>query len=254
VQIVGYETRPGSSDEHATLYIAFDSSVEQVPLAPGASLEYRLEDRHCAGRLTETGHDGCTEAVAPYCDRHTSSWPCARCTGNCDLPIDACQEEHAIYLAAFAPDTCKVGVTRSWRLETRLREQGADQAAHLRTVGNGRVAREIEAQLAVDVGDSVRMPAKIAGLHRDVADAAWADCLADRTPIETFEFEYGLDLADRPMVETMATGTVLGTKGRLLVLERTGGRYAVDLRDLVGYELSEGPTERDLQSSLGTFD
>jgi len=37
------------------------------------------------------------------------------------------------------------------------------------------------------------------------------------------------------------------------VVERGGTTYAVDLRELVGYEISEGETERELQSSLGAF-
>jgi hypothetical protein len=37
------------------------------------------------------------------------------------------------------------------------------------------------------------------------------------------------------------------------VLDYAGSTYAVDLRDLVGYELTDGGTERDLQSSLGAF-
>jgi hypothetical protein len=253
VQIVGYETAPAGDAPDAALLLATDGQVDREGLEPGAELAFGLEERHCAGRVNGDDHEPCSDPAAPYCDRHTSRWPCARCTGNCDLPIDACHEEHAIYLAAFAPATFKVGVTRSWRLETRLREQGADRAAHLRTVANGRVAREIEAELAVDIGDSVRVPAKIDGLHRTVDDEAWAALLADFEVVDSFAFEYGLDLAERPMAETMAAGTVLGTKGRVLVLERSGTRYAVDLRDLVGHEISEGRSARDLQSNLGAF-
>jgi hypothetical protein len=60
-------------------------------------------------------------------------------------------------------------------------------------------------------------------------------------------------MVDRPVPETVAAGTVCGTKGRLLVVERSGTTYAVDLRDLVGYEVSRGRGERDLQASLGAF-
>lgn len=253
MQIVGYETVPAADSVNATLLLATEGTVERHPMEPGESLAFSLEQRHCAGRIGDDGHEPCSEPAAPYCDRHTSRWPCARCTGNCDLPIDACHEEHAIYLAAFAPATFKVGVTRSWRLETRLREQGADRAAHLRTVADGRVAREIEAELAADIGDSVRVPAKIDGLHRTVDEAAWENLLGEFEVIDTLAFEYGIDLAGRPMAETMAAGTVVGTKGRVLVLERAGTRYAVDLRDLVGHEVSEGRSARDLQSNLGAF-
>jgi hypothetical protein len=252
VQNVGYETG-AEPHEEAALVLARDDAVERQRLVPGSTLEYTLETRHCAGELTPDGHCACEAPAAPYCDRHVSRWPCARCTGDCDRPIDACREEHAIYLAAFAADSYKVGVTRSWRLETRLREQGADRGAHLRTVADGRIAREIEADLAVDVGDSVRVATKLAGLHRTVDEAGWTDRLADFEPVETFAFEYGLDLAERPMTETMAAGTVVGTKGRVLVLERAGATYAVDMRDLVGYEVTESSPDRRLQSNLGAF-
>jgi hypothetical protein len=51
----------------------------------------------------------------------------------------------------------------------------------------------------------------------------------------------------------VATGTVRGVKGRVLVLDSAGSTYAVDMRDLVGWVVREGDRERDLQSSLGAF-
>ncbi len=253
MQVVGYETEPQSETPYAELLLASDGSVDGVALEPGVELAYQLGDRHCAGVIDDNIHTPCPEESAPYCDRHTSRWACARCTGNCDKPLPTCHEEHAIYLAAFAPATFKVGVTRSWRLETRLREQGADRAAHLRTVEDGRIARQIEADIAADVGDRVRVPTKIRGLHESVDEAAWTDLLDEYDPLETFNFEYDLALAGRPMAETIATGTVRGTQGRVLVLDYNGSTYAVNLRDLVGYELAEGGTERALQSSFTAF-
>ena len=252
MQIVGYVTAAGDADR-ASLLVATDGDVERTPLSPGRDLAYSLGDRRCAGVLTEEGHRPCEASEAPYCRAHTSRWPCARCTGGCDRPLETCREEHAVYLAAFAPATFKVGVTRSWRLRERLREQGADRAAHLRTVADGRVARQVEAEVAAEVGDRVRVPTKVEGLHRSVDDDAWADLLADFAPVETFEFAYDLRLADRPVRETLATGVVRGTKGRVLVLDRAGSTYAVDMRDLVGYTVRAEESDRRLQSSLGAF-
>jgi hypothetical protein len=164
-----------------------------------------------------------------------------------------CYDDHAIYLAAFAPATFKVGVTKLWRLETRLEEQGADRAAHLYTVSNGRIARELEAEIATDLSDFVRVDTKMDGLGERVDEAAWEALLEEFDVLDRFEFDYGLDLTERPVSETIATGRVRGTKGRILVLDHAGSTYAVDLRDLVGYELREGALERDLQSSLGAF-
>jgi len=258
VQIVGYETTPGGDDAAAALLIADDGRVERTSLAAGAELAYTLDERHCAGTVDWGGegarHLACENEAAPYCGVHTDRWPCARCTGDCALPLESCHEEHAVYLAAFGPATFKVGVTRSWRLETRLREQGADRGAHLRTVENGRVARQIEAEIAAAVGDRVRVPTKIEGLHRPVNDGAWESLLAEYEPIATYSFAYGLGLSEQPVAETIATGTVRGTQGRVLVLDRGGSSYAVDVRDLVGYEVAEGGTDRALQSSLGAFE
>nr|WP_303651797.1 DUF2797 domain-containing protein [Halovenus rubra] len=233
--------------------IARDGAIESVSLEPGTDIAYQLGERHCAGVVEDGVHEPCTAERAPYCDRHTSRWACARCTGDCNMPLPTCHEEHAVYLAAFAPATFKVGVTRSWRVETRLREQGADRAAHIRTVEDGNVARQIEADIATDISDRVRVQTKIEGIHHTVDDSAWTALLSRFDPIETFSFAYRLGLSERPVAETIATGTVRGTQGRVLVLSHEGTTYAVNLRNLVGYELTEGTTRRALQSSFAAF-
>lgn len=247
MQIVGYRSDTG------TLVVASAGSVESLALAPGVELDYTLGERHCAGALRAGDHVGCAASSAPYCDTHKRTWVCARCTGTCLKAEMDCYEEHAVYLAAFAPSTFKVGVTKHDRLETRLREQGADRAAHIRTVSNGRIARDIEQDIADDLTDRVRVPQKIAGLGRSVAETAWDELLTAYDPIETFAFDYGLDLRSQPVPETLLCGTVRGTKGRLLVIDRSEGTYAVDLRDLVGYELTDDEIDRRLQSALSAF-
>lgn len=234
--------------------MSHDGDVEEKPLEPGVELTYSLEERHCAGTIDDGTHLSCDEPTAPYCPTHTDRWPCARCQGECDTPLPSCRENHAIYLAAFAPAEFKVGVTRSWRLDTRLREQGADLAAHIRTVENGRIARQVEADIATSVGDSVRVDRKLAGLHRSVDTTAWEALLSEFEIIDRFDFDYGLELTDRPVAETLLSGTVQATKGRILVVERHGTTYGVDMRDLVGYEIAQRETDRTLQASLRSFD
>ena len=247
VQFVGYDSGDGG------LLLATDDDVEYVDLTPGTEIAYTLGERHCAGVVDDGEHRPCGADDAPHCDQHSHVWVCARCTGDCLKDEMDCFEDHAVYLAAFAPDTFKVGVTREWRLETRLLEQGADRAAHIRTVDDGRAARRIEVGIAERIPDRVRVPAKIGGLDRSVDDRAWQALLDDFDPIETFDFDYGLDLRKQPVAETMASGTVRGVKGRILLLDRGGSTYAVDMRELVGYEVTEGASEREMQSSLGAF-
>ncbi|WP_253737275.1 DUF2797 domain-containing protein [Halohasta salina] len=247
MQIVGYDAADGG------LLLSDGDGLRYRDLEPGTELEYTLGQRHCAGAVHDERHIACENPKAPYCPDHQHTWVCARCTGTCLKDEMDCFDDHAVYLAAFAPDRFKVGVTKEWRLTTRLREQGADRAAHIRTVDDGRIARRLEAEIADEIPDRVRVPTKLAGLGRSVDGAAWAALCDEFEPIETFDFDYGLDLDSQPVDETLATGTVRGTKGRLLVIDRGGSTYAVDLRALVGYEVTEGRQQRELQSSLGSF-
>ncbi|QDX39551.1 DUF2797 domain-containing protein [Salarchaeum sp. JOR-1] len=251
MQVVGYRT--AVREDGPALVVADDGEVSRLSLASGARLDYGLGERHCAGAVDDDAHYACSDESAPYCPVHSSTWVCARCTGDCLKDEMDCHEDHAIYLAAFAPDVFKVGVTREWRLDTRLREQGAQRAAHLETVSNGRLAREIESDIATEIPDRVRVPAKLDGLHEAVDADAWGVVLAGFDPIETFAFDYGLDLASQPVATTVARGTVVGTRGRVLVLERGATNYAVDLRDLVGHELDPEKESSDRQSSLASY-
>ncbi|QCW03991.1 DUF2797 domain-containing protein [Natrinema pallidum] len=250
MQLVGYEPSGRGS---ALLLSDGSGDVDRRPLAAGDDLAYALGDRHCAGAVADGTHVSCDRPSAPYCDYHTNTWVCARCTGTCLKDEMDCDEEHAVYIAAFAPETFKVGVTKRRRLETRLREQGADRAAHVHTVSNGRVARELEADIATRLVDRVRTGPKVAALAAAVDETAWAAALREFDVIDRFEFDYGMALETRPVRETIASGTVVGVKGRLLVLVNGGTTYAVDMRDLVGYDLETGRSDRSLQSSLGSF-
>ena len=254
VQVVGYDTGEGGDREPALL-VAREGIVEREPLPAGRDLSYTLGERRCAGAVDGTDHAACENSTAPYCDRHRSTWVCAKCTGTCLKAEMDCHTEHAVYLAAFAPARFKVGVTKLARLRTRLREQGADRGALLRTVADGRVAREMEAELAAEtpLPDAVRVARKVEGMGHGVDETAWERLLAGFDVAERFDLEYGLDLERAPVAETLASGAVRGTKGRVLVLERESGTYAVDMRRLVGYELREGSSSRELQSSLGAF-
>ncbi len=240
MQIVRYESAPD-----AALLVADEGAVERVALDPGRELDYALGERHCAGILQNGTHDPCPNPGAPWCPVHTERWH--------EGLIEQRDDEHVVYLAAFAPATFKVGITRTWRLVTRLREQGADRGAHIYTVPDGRVAREVESDIGSEVGERVRVATKIRGLHRDVDDVAWTDLLDEFEVVDEFRFDYGFDLEDQPVPETLAAGTVVGVQGRVLVLEAGGTNYAVDLRSLVGYEVEAGSGTPDRQSSLGSF-
>lgn len=252
---ITYEPEDGVDKANRTpsLIVAEDGRIQQLSLLPGETLSFTLGDRHCAGAYAGDTHERCDNPDAPTCMEHTDTWRCARCTGNCELPLPSCTDVHAVYLAAFAPRTFKIGVTRLNRVYARLLEQGADVGAHIHTVSNGRIARQLEQEYARDIPDRIAISEKLPGLVEGVDREAWRSLLDDFTVLETFDVEYGLSLSTQPLQETLATGTILGVKGRLLVLEHGGNSYAVDTRDLIGHELLPVATDRELQSSLGNF-
>lgn len=250
MQVVGYDLpvfheTDHDAPAHATLVLADDGDLSRVSLEPGRELGYSLGERHCAGTVQGEQHVACDRERAPYCETHERP----------HYDPATSEEEHAVYLAAFAPDLFKIGITKLWRLETRLRQQGVDRGAHVFTVTDGEIALQVEDDVYEDprLTQWVQVSQKLPGLHREVDDGAWSDLLAEFSPRETYTFDYGLSLTDQPVPETVLSGTVRGVQGRVLVLDRAGTAYAVDLRDLMGYEVTEGEEERELQSSLGAW-
>lgn len=250
MQVVGYET---AVQEHGpALLLGNGGQIDRVPLTQGTELCFGLGERHCAGTVAADEHKFCDNPAAPYCREHTDYWPCAVCRGNCTKPLPNCDRPHVVYLAAFAPDTFKVGVTKPSRLFARFHEQGADRAAVIESHPDGREARRRETAIAQGISDSVRVDTKRSGMHRTVDEAAWDALLEQYAPMTTYTFDYDIKLDQAPIPETVAYGVVHGTKGRILLLCVEETTYGVDLRSLVGYELTEAPSQ-GRQTSLSTY-
>lgn len=248
VQIVGYEPTPSPA-----LQLAEEGRVRRHPLELGDTLSFPLGERHCAGRVDGDRHRPCDELATPRCDRHTETWVCARCRGTCLKDEMDCHVEHDVYLAAFAPDVFKVGVTRTGRLRERLTEQGADRGVRIRRVANGRIAREVEAEIAATIPDRVSVDTKIDGLAETIDESAWKALLSEYAVAERCEPSYHMALSEPPVPETLARGEIVGLKGRLLCLTWAGSTFATDLRALVGHEVAEEAPSRQVQSGLGAF-
>jgi len=263
VQIVGFESGleglkydiiEGVSNEPDIPHLVLEKNgeLEQIYLKSGDFINYKLSGRRCAGRVTNGEHESCREYKVPYCTEHTNDWICARCTGNCDLPLSTCKEIHAVYIAGFSPSTFKVGVTRMSRLITRLKEQGARKAAHIEIVSNGRTARQIERGIADKIKDRVISKEKLKGIGQHVSEKEWEGVIADYKTIKMFDLEYGFELEYPPIPAVILSGKIIGIEGRFLILEVSKDNYAVDLRDLIGYEIEEGKENKEiiLQTSL----
>lgn len=248
MQIVGYARTPD-----AALVVAEAGQITRIDLTSGEQIAYSLQERHCAGTIGDGGHRPCDREDVPWCPEHTETWVCARCRGTCLKDVMDCHDPHVVYLAIVAPDAVKVGVTKAHRIETRLHEQGADRGVVIHDVANGRIAREIETEIARDLPDRIPTAAKIAGLTQSIDEAVWASTVSGYEPIATYEPSYDLDIDDQPIQETLASGRIRGTKGRVVVFEAGGSMYVTDLRDLVGHRIVSGVEERNLQTGLGVF-
>ena len=248
MQIVGYEPTPD-----AGLLVAENRSVDRIPLTPSAELAFGLGDRHCAGTISNGRHERCTAESVPWCSDHVDTWICARCRGTCLKPEMDCFQEHVVYLAMVAPATPKVGVTKANRIATRLHEQGADRGAVVHHVKDGRIAREIEAEIGEELPERISVGAKQRSLTQSIDEDAWDDLIASFDVAAVHEPAYELALPSTPIPETIASGSVCGTKGRLVVLEQGGSTYVTDLRDLVGYHVHPGEAPPALQRGLAAF-
>ncbi len=248
VQIVEYDSTPDPA-----IYLADDGTVSRRPLAVGDELALSLGERRCAGRVLGDRHRRCDAAETPRCQTHTDTWVCARCRGDCLKDEMDCHVSHDVYLAAFAPDTIKVGVTRTGRLNRRLREQGADRGVRIHRVKNGRIAREIEAEIAEDIPDRVGVSPKIRSLTARVDRETWVDHIEQFSPAEHLVLTYPVSLEEPPIAETLARGEIVGVKGRLVCLRWSGSTFVTDLQDLVGHHIQENTTPRAVQSGLGAF-
>lgn len=259
MQIVGYDASNPTTNppEPAVVYLADTAgSIELLELSPGTTLSYSLETRHCAGSIEEDGvHTRCENPAAPYCTQHETVWQCAICRGDCSKPLPACDEPHAIYLAAFAPDIFKVGVTREWRLVERLTEQGADRGVLLNTVSDGRIARQRERELSstTDLIERVRADRKREGFAADVDESAWSSVVEQFSTHRQFTFDYGVSAQHEPLSDVLLHGDVQATKGRFILLDVDGTEYAVDMKNLLGWELQQAEPDTVHQSSFGTF-
>lgn len=197
------------------------------------------------------------------CAERAMMLPCLRCTGlRCHNPArrDGCvqPDNHATYLAAFAPGIIKVGVSRWERRERRVREQGA-RAALIIARDDGQMVRRIEAAVAaLGIPDRISPSERVralyeggepevlerelerisAGLRRRLPPSAW---LRPPEPVR-LEPLVTLDAHPRmlhPRVGEPLAGPIRAAAGSLIILEREDAPVAVELSSLIGFVVED---------------
>lgn len=241
MRIIGY-----SSIDKALIVVdkAFIASPGPQLIDISSQIALTLTGRGCAGRWEGETYLQCDSPVAPFCPRCSAvADACVICRGECRKPEKTCIEEHSVYLAVFAPATIKVGVSRTWRLETRLDEQGADEGFEIARFPDGEAARKLERAVSARFPDRLGFAEKIGvgGVDPGAIDAV----VAEFSPIRRFSFSRfpgpleAAPIVLKPRVGMAVSGRVQGIKGQALVLEKHDTLYALNLDSLVGFDCAD---------------
>jgi len=245
--------------------VGYSSTDKVLIVSPGpgaidisSELALMLTGRGCAGRWDGTVHLPCDSNEAPFCARCAErADACMICRGKCLKPEKTCAVDHSVYLAVFAPSTVKVGVSRSYRLETRLQEQGADEGYEIARFPDGESARKIERDISSRFPDRLGFAEKLGtGI---INRAAVSASLKGFDIFRTYRFDHfpsaltSAPILIRPQVGMAISGRVIGIKGQALVLEKHGTYYAVNLDGLVGFDCEVRKGRGRLQVSLAGF-
>ncbi len=248
VRIIGYSS-PGRE-----LYVA--PGPQTIDISGEVALT--LGKRGCIGRWEGDIHLPCDSGEAPQCARCGGGVPdlCVACRGECLKPEKTCLEEHSVYLAVFAPGAVKVGVSRAWRLEARLDEQGADAGFEIARLPDGEAARRMEASLRSKYPDRMAFGDKLAS---GSIDEAIKMITGQYDFIRALRFErfprepWMSPIIIRPEEGAVISGRTFGIKGQAWVLEKLGTLYAINLDALAGYDFEIKKGRHSLQSSLNAY-
>ncbi len=219
------------------------SNQKKMPLLGPAKIY--LGKKYCTGYY-DTEHHPCPEHV-----QLTSGRQCASCMekdifSNC-LGCDGSEctnsqyrekcknRDYVVYLAAFG-DLLKVGISVKYRFKKRFVEQGADFAARIAEVKDGKKARVMEKDISEYLGitDRVWGRQKAELLLSDPNHSVEAlrnayqklESEFPLTPMKLYDLRsfYDLRLKEKPMWLKIASGTrlkgdIVGAKGGLLFLK-----------------------------------
>lgn len=191
------------------------------------------------------------------CARMDDFSRCVRCDGstcsNAEKRCECIQNDYYIYLAAFG-SLLKVGMSHDWRSLQRFVEQGADFAARVAHVKDGKIARKLEQHVkqTLNAIDRVKGDQKFDQLFKDpcmaVKNINNAIMLLHKAnvnyliepEIEDLRSYYRLDkVRTNPAKLEITSGSVISgrtvaCKGNLIFLEKDDQIFTINAHRLVG--------------------
>lgn len=250
------------------------------PLEDAISLRFNMVQRFCTGGYDmEMGKNYACPYDAVVDEKYEQCVACMKATGFNPAFYNATTiseqqlarnaESHVVYLAYFAPDVLKVGISHAKRGIARLLEQGARAAVVLLECKTADIARSYEAKITGMYGirDNVQLGKKadLAKMPFDVKQAqqVLGGTVRDlQTDLRvTFDNET-IQLLDSYYFKTTATpnltravnldkqhaiiGDPIGMLGSLLYSEYDGQIVYLPLKKYTGYEVDEKVDSLDL--------
>ena len=256
-------------------------------LGQDLSLEFDFSTKYCTGWVDFDNH--CSQICPDSATVDGKYENCLKCrdrTGfnpafyNADS-VSAQQEKinqnpHFVYLAYFAPEVIKVGISQEERGIRRLLEQGARLALKLETFASALIARQYEAKIASLSGimETVAASKKLGlikqPLNAAVAEQALADALVriqqklglefpNRTLITCEDYFHtdGRDLSDVIDMtgNRVLAGTIVSVIGSVLITEYDGQLLAYNVKKFIGHraQVVQGAVDLEIPSTQLTL-
>jgi hypothetical protein len=228
------------------------------------------EARHCTGyRDLTNGEAGPCPTQASVAGKFPTCYSCEQRTGfnpsfyNVAPAALSPQQQlynrraHVVYLAAFSPETAKVGISTERRVLDRLREQGARRAVIVARCADAYEARAHEEAIHRELylPEQVRSSRKLALLSERfdaAAVEAYLRALRDRaertlgltsftSDVLGFDTDYlGDNTLELPLTDLSAvsppsiSGVGVGLVGDILIVREGGRQHAMPLKRLIG--------------------
>lgn len=178
------------------------------------------------------------------------------------------QNPHFVYLAYFAPEAIKVGISQEERGIRRLLEQGARLALKLETFSSALIARQYEAKIARLDGIVETMPIhkKLELIKQPFDRADGEEKLQQKLleieqkigvsfpkseliPCEDYFHTTGIDLTRVVLMkdQNQLAGRVRSTIGPILITEYNGQLLAYNVKKFIGYQAHKITRDIELQ-------
>ena len=251
------------------------------------SLEFDFSTKYCTGWVDFDNH--CSQICPDSATVDGKYENCLKCrdrTGfnpafyNADS-VSAQQEKinqnpHFVYLAYFAPEVIKVGISQEERGIRRLLEQGARLALKLETFSSALIARQYEAKIADLSGimETVAASKKLGLIKQPLDTAAAERVLADA--LVRIQQKLGLDFPNCQLImcedyfqtasvdptriilmkdKPQLVGYVLSVIGSIAITKYDGNLLGYNLKKYIGYRVQKitEPIELELPNEQLTL-